>query len=213
MLNYKVKVLDNFLNKEDFFDLSNYAKNLVTEEKLKVYHNKINKNNQIIESSIDEQILKRLNTNYFSQAFDILRELNREKLNLISYSDFTIIKTNKNTKFPIHDDTPDKLLSGVIYLYPERNKGTIFYNKKSGEGKNEINWKINRAVFFSRKERMTWHSYQGDKINDRIALVFNLMTERKNIRKVCQIEKKNYFLCILRFVINPYLYRFFKITI
>ena len=128
MLNYKVKVLDIFLIKRIFL-IYLIIKNLVTEEKLKVYHNKINKNNQIIESSIDEQILKRLNTNYFSQAFDILRELNREKLNLISYSDFTIIKTNKNTKFPIHDDTPDKLLSGVIYLYPERNKGTIFYKK------------------------------------------------------------------------------------
>ena len=46
----------------------------------------------------------------------------------------------------------------------------------------------NRAVFFSRKERETWHSYQGDGVNDRIALVFNLMTNK--IKKVYEIEKK-----------------------
>ena len=100
------------------------------------------------------------------------------------------MKTNKNSKFPIHDDAPNKLLSGVIFLYPQDNKGTIFYNNKSGEGKTEIDWKINRAVFFSRKERETWHSYEGDKKNDRIALVYNLMTYRKNIREICRIEKK-----------------------
>ena len=109
---------------------------------------------------------------------------------MFSYSDFSIVKTNKNSKFPIHDDAPNKLLSGVIFLYPQDNKGTIFYNNKSGEGKTEIDWKINRAVFFLRKERETWHSYEGDKKNDRIALVYNLMTYRKNIREICRIEKK-----------------------
>ena len=63
------------------------------------------------------------------------------------------VVTSKNTKFPIHDDTPNKLLSGVIYLTPEENSGTIFYSSKKGENKKEIEWKQNRAVFFSRKEK------------------------------------------------------------
>ena len=213
MLNYKVKVLDKFLSEKDFDDLSNYAKNLASNEKIKIYHNEISKDNKVIKSSIKEEILLRLNNNYFQIASNILKELNKEKLELISYSDFSIIKTNKNSKYPIHDDTPTKLLSGVIFLYPQNNKGTIFYNTKTGEGRTEIDWKLNRAVFFSRKERETWHSYQGDNINDRIALVYNLMTHKKNIKNICKIEKKNYLLCMLRFIVNPYLYRFLKVTI
>lgn len=213
MLNYKVKVVDNFLNEKDFDDLKSYAKNLATNEKIKIYHNEISKDNKIIKSSIKEETLLRLNNNYFSIASNILKELNREKLEFISFSDFSIIKTNKDTKYPIHDDTPTKLLSGVIFLYPQENKGTIFYNTKTGEGRTEIDWKLNRAVFFSRKERETWHSYQGDDINDRIALVYNLMTDKKNIKNICKIEKKNYLLCMIRFIINPYLYRFLKVTI
>ena len=124
---------------------------------------------------------------------------------------FTIIVTSKNSKFPIHDDTPNKLLSGVIYLSPENNSGTIFYNNKKGQNKTEIDWKLNRAVFFSRKERETWHSYEGDKKNDRLALVYNLMTTK--IKKVFQIENKNYFIGNLRWKLSPHIYKYLKIII
>ena len=65
--------------------------------------------------------------------------------------------------------------------------------------------------FFSRKERETWHSYEGNKISDRVVLVYNLKTS--NLRKVYDIEKKNFYLGYFRFKINPYLYRYFKFTI
>ena len=42
-------------------------------------------------------------------------------------------------------------------------------------------------VFFSRIERETWYSYEGNKISDRIALVYNLMTRKIKENK---IEKK-----------------------
>ena len=82
---------------------------------------------------------------------------------------------------------------------------------KRTKNKQEVNWIQNRAVFFSRTEGKTWHSYQGDGVSNRIALVYNLMTN--NIRKVSKIEKKNYFLSMLRYKINPYLYRILNITI
>ena len=74
-----------------------------------------------------------------------------------------------------------------------------------------IEWKQNRAVFFSREEKKTWHSYEGDMNSNRLALVYNLMT--KNIKEVCKIEKKNYFSSMFRYKVNPYLYRFLKFTI
>jgi hypothetical protein len=160
---------------------------------------------------IDSDFLKRLQKNYHDKALSLLETLNPQKAKLYDYSEFHIIETGADYQFPIHDDTPNKLLSGVIYLRPEKNSGTIFYDNKKGDGKRIIDWKINRAVFFSRIERETWHSYKGDGNSNRIALVYNLMTNR--IKDVYTIEKKSYFLGQLRYKLNPYIYRFFKFTI
>ena len=213
MINYKIKIFDNFLDDEDLKELSIYAKDLNNDRNIHVFHNEIDLNNKILNASIDKSLLIKLNKKYLEKGISILKELNEEKVNLIDYSDFTIIKTKKNKKFPIHDDTFNKLLSGVVYLYPENNIGTIFYNSKNGKDKNEIQWKINRAVFFSRIEGETWHSYAADSNNDRITLIFNLMTKEKNLKKILEIEKKNYFFGKLRYKINPYLYRLFGKTI
>ena len=206
-LNYALKIIDNFLNQDHFKELCglDVIKNTVNE--IKVYNNEID-NNGVLSCSINEGLLKTLHKNYCSKALNVLKELCPEKLELYDYSSFSIIVTNKNSKFPIHDDTPNKLLSGVIYLYPEKNSGTFFYNDQRGSNKTLIKWKANRAVFFSRKEKETWHSYEGDGINDRVVLVYNLMTRR--IKDVYKIENKSYFLGNMRFKLNPYLFRYFK---
>ncbi len=209
-LNYELKILDNFLNEDDYKNICNLEINKNTERDFHVYHNAIN-DRGIIKSAISKELLKRIHNNYHSRAMSILREICPEKVSLYDYSDFTIVVTSKNSKFPIHDDTPDKLLSGVIYLSPEINSGTTFYNNKNGDGETKVEWKKNRAVFFSRKEKETWHSYEGDKKSNRVALVYNLMT--KQIKKVYEIEKKNYFFGNLRWKLNPLLNRFFKIYI
>lgn len=213
MINYKIKILDNFLEQEDLKELNVYAQSLNNDRDICVFHNEIDLNNKILNASVDKDLLIRLNKKYLKKAIAILKELNKEKVSLIDYADFTIIKTIKNKKFPIHDDTFNKLLSGVIYLHPEKNNGTVFYNTKSGKDKKVTEWKINRAVFFSRKERETWHSYGADFENDRITLIFNLMTNEKNFKKVLEIEKKNYLIGKLRYKLNPYLYRFFNYII
>lgn len=207
---HNIKIIDNFLNKKDLNSLLDQLKNKKTRN-FKILHNTINSKNEIINSTIEKKIIYRLQKRYFSKALKILKKLSPKKLHLYHFSDFTIIITNKNKKFPIHDDTPDKILSGVVYLYPKNNFGTIFYSNKEGANEKKIKWKINRAVFFSRLEKKTWHSYQGDGKSDRIALVFNLKT--KNIKKVFEIEKKNFILGYLRYKLNPYLFKFFKCTI
>ena len=118
MLNYKIKIFDNFLETEDLKELSIYAKNLNNDRDVHVFHNEIDINNKILKASIDKDLLIRLNKKYLEKGISILKELNEEKVSLIDYSDFTIIKTKKKKKFPIHDDTFNKLLSGVIYFYP-----------------------------------------------------------------------------------------------
>ena len=78
-------------------------------------------------------MIERLHKTYHAKAISILSEINKDK-ELYDYSDFTIIITDKDSKFPIHDDTPNKLLSGVIYLYPEKT-GNFFYDDKKGATK------------------------------------------------------------------------------
>ena len=206
---FKYKVIDNFLNKEDFDRLNSIKLDEIPHNSIKVYHNEIDLNKKLITNSFDEKIIRDLQENYHNKTFEILKELNYEKSKLYEYSDFTIIKTGRNYKFPIHDDTPNKLLSGVIYLYPEQNKGTIIYKNKKGEDKRIIEWKQNRSLFFSREEKITWHSYEGNNTSDRVALVYNLMTTQ--IKKVFEIEKKSYIFGKLRWKLNPYLYQYFKL--
>jgi hypothetical protein len=208
-INYQIEIVDDFLNKDDFNELCNLNLSKEFKEDFKVYHNKIN-DEGIIESTINQDLLKRIHKNYFDKAMNILGRISPKKVNLYEYSDFTIIITKKNSKFLIHDDTPNKLLSGVIYLSPKKNAGTIFYSDKKGSNKTNINWKTNRAVYFSRIERETWHSYEGDGLNDRIVLVYNLMTNK--IKDVYKAEKKSYLLGNLRYKINPYLFQIFKKT-
>ena len=43
---------------------------------------------------------------------------------------FNIIVTGKDYTFPIHRDHINKLLSGVVYLMPDKNAGTIIYDDK-----------------------------------------------------------------------------------
>ena len=193
----EIKIFDNFLNKEDFREIESLDLPLPKSDELK-----------IVREFLSKESLNRLNDNYHQKAINLLKELCPEKIKLYDYSDFHLILTGKNYKFPIHDDTPNKLLSGVIYINPEKNSGTKFYVSQADKNGKEVEWKKNRAVFFSRKERETWHSYEGDKINTRVALVYNLMTN--DVKSVCKIEKKSYLLSLLRFKLNPYFYRFFK---
>ena len=64
-----------------------------------------------------------------------------------------------------------------------------------------------QGSFFFKKRKRTWHSYEGDQINDRVALVYNLMTHEQNIKKVCEIENKNYLISNIRYKLNPYLFK------
>lgn len=206
-----LSIIDDFLSKEDFEKLCQLKIDNI-EDDIKVYHNRINKDNVVEISCVDKKLIEGLHKTYHEKATNILKKLQPEKLHLYDYSDFSIIVTHKNYAFPFHDDTPNKLLSGVVYLYPEKNIGTIFSkDKKEGSDNSIIDWKQNRAVFFSRKERETWHTYKGDGINNRVVLVYNLCTER--LKDVYKIERKSYIWGSLRYKINPYLYRFFRFII
>ena len=161
-------------------------------------------------SPLSEDDIREIHNSYHDQMIQWLKELAPEKLQHYWYTELNVVNNGKDFVFPIHSDSRDKLLSVVIYIAPDINEGTWLYEDKSGKNPKQIEWIPNRAFVFSRNDN-TWHSYKADGKQNRLALVYNLMTD--NLKEVCKIEKKNYFLVKLRLKLNPYLYRFFKFTI
>lgn len=202
------KIIDNFLSDELFIYLNSIKLKNVSDNEIYNHHNKISKDGSIKATCISVENLKKLHSECHKIAMELLREFNPNKVDLYDYSDFNIIETGKNYNFPIHRDQVNKLLSGVVYLYPQKNLGTILYDDRYGKNPNEIEWKQNRGFFFSRNENKTWHNYKGDGINNRIVLVYNLMTN--NTKEVCKLDGLNYNFIRIREFINPYVYRFFK---
>ena len=212
--NFEYKIVDDFFDKDDLdlilSAITEEEKKQVADEEIKIYPNRVFKND-IKTSLFSETNLKYLNDKYHSKCIEILKILSPEKVNLYDYSEFDLNLTGKNYKFPIHSDTPNKLLSCVVYLEPLKNNGTFLYADKKGNGKIEIEWKKNRALFFSRKENDSWHSYEGNKDSLRIVLVYNLMTTK--IKQVYKIENKSFYLGALKAKLNPYLYKYLNFTI
>ena len=145
--------------------------------------------------------------NYHDKAIRILEKLSPKKVKLYDYSDFSLIATGKDINFPIHDDNPDKLLTGVIYLLPIKAR-TNFKDKK-GNGQRTIEWKQNRQ--YSRREKESWHSYKGDGVSTRYVLSYQLKTHR--IKEVFGAEDTNKYLGLMRYKLNPYIYKYLKFTI
>ena len=175
------------------------------------HHNQIYKDGKTKVTCLSKENLIELQKDCHIKTMNLLKELCPQKAELYEYSDFNIIETGKNYSFPIHRDHINKLLSGAVYLNPDINTGTIIYEDKKGKNPIEIPWKKNRAFFFSRAEKTTWHSYKGDGKNNRIVLVYNLMTN--DLKGACEAENTNYLYVKFREKINPHIYKYFKFFI
>ena len=207
-MKHKIKVIDSFFDQKDFDNLNNIKFDSASLRGTSIFHSEINKNDRFVNTKSENSTIREIHNKYHKKLINILKEINPTKVELYDYSIISIVKTGKDFKFPIHDDTPEKLLSGVIYLNPNKNYGTKFYSSKDGKEEETIEWKKNRAVFFSRIERETWHSYEGNQQEERKVLVYNLATKR--LKEVFKIEKKNYFYGMIRFKTNPSIYKIFK---
>lgn len=83
-----------------------------------------------------------------------------------------IVKTCDGCNYEIHEDAPHKIFSLVIYLNPEENIGTNFYNSNK-EFSCKIDWKVNRAVMFCPLNGTTYHDYGST--TSRYTLMYNLV--------------------------------------
>lgn len=184
-------LVDDFLTPDDFARLSAHpVAHVKATERESLLNNQVHADGRIVANDLSKEFIAALHERYHERSMEWLKQLAPKKVPLYEYADYELVITGSQCKFPIHDDTWDKLLSIVVYLAPEENAGTIVYDNRKGNNPTNVAWKQNRALIFSRREGRTWHGYKGDGRNNRLALVYNLMTN--DIRGVYKAEGISY---------------------
>jgi len=77
-----LKILDNFLEKQDLEDILSIRLKKITKNEIHVYHNSIDKNNNIKADCIEPEVLRRLQKNYHDKAMNLLKNLSPLKAKL-----------------------------------------------------------------------------------------------------------------------------------
>ena len=137
----KLKILENFLEKEDLDKIRQLNLEKINNNSIKVYHNKIYKNGETQGDCFTDKEIKGFHSKYHTKALNILKELNPLKVDLYDYSEFHIIETGAHCRFPIHDDTPDKLLSELFILDPIKIQEQFFMIIKKAMENKKLNGK------------------------------------------------------------------------
>jgi len=199
-------VIDNFLTNSHFEYLTLRLNELAAfnNKPHHVYDNYIDSENVVSSSSLPPEFMCDLQDTYHPICMDILATLAPLKVQLYTHTEFHLVYTRNGFSFPIHDDIPQKLLSCVVYLSPRDNHGTFLYSRKRDKIPfSTVEWKQNRALFFSRVDSTTWHSYSAKENTTRLCLVYNLMTNR--VRDVYKAEDSSYFPYYIRSRAKRYL--------
>lgn len=127
------------------------------------------------DSRCTEQELEPINRKFAPLLLEILEDLAPHKMEQAKYIDWGFQTTPKSYVHSIHPDIPEKLLSTVVYCNPEENSGTFLFTDRKGDNRFEVPWKPNRALIFSKAED-TWHNYSCNDVQERQALVLNVMS-------------------------------------
>lgn len=180
------KIVDNILKSEHFDLIKNinfetkeneweiYKHQIFLDDTVKISYKSSSDNTQQSDVfPLSHETILEIYRVYNPIMLNYLKELAKEKISQYKFTELNVVSNGKDYKFPIHNDSKDKLLSVVIYISPEINQGTFLYNDMNGSDMKMIEWIPNRAFIFSRTQN-TWHSYKSDGLNKRLTLVYNL---------------------------------------
>jgi hypothetical protein len=82
------------------------------------------------------------------------------------------------SEYRIHEDSPDKILSIVTYVHPNKSAGTLIYDKNKQFVK-QVDWKPARTLIFAPMDKTTWHNYKSIDKSFRITLNTFLMRDNE----------------------------------
>ena len=185
-------VVDNFLPAEIYEELCRLDLTPVEAKSFCVHHNYIGREGNMSLETIPEALALQIHAHFFNKLAAVLDFLAPGKMAFYDYTELHLVQTGVDFSFPTHHDLREKLLSVVVYLDPKESSGTLLFDsKEDSKPAKVISWKQNRALLFSRRENITWHSYKGFPTGERRALVYNLMTN--NARSVVNYEGNNYY--------------------
>jgi len=161
---WKHQIIDKFFDESDFKKIWDASKKLQ-----ETYRDKTITSNDcltlaevldIIGDDVFDIILKS-NTEILDHITDITNLYpNHYKHNeYVSFPTFHILPPNTGYQ-KIHDESSDKTISIVVYLYPENSTGTFLYKSKDRDSLvKEISWKPNSAMLFCGESDITWHDF------------------------------------------------------
>lgn len=176
---WKHMLIDNFLSDEEYLNIVSeilpfYNKVIETNENLHIKAN----TSKIISDIIFPKLMNLFKTNF--------KQLNygNKKHNFVVYPDYRInILTPGYEYDTIHPDANNKLMTAVLYLYPEKGDGTELYtdnNKESYFG--SVEWKTNRVICFVSQNnpefQKTWHSYSNKQITPRVTINMKVFSDK-----------------------------------
>ena len=163
--------IDEILNIDLSFDNKNLDHRSIS---------KINKNGKIISSEgLSKDLLLKVFEEKNKYLLESLKYLAPKKVKLYDFTELRVQKADPNYDSGPHTDSSQKLLSCVVYIYPEIEDGTKMYTDKDAPVFKESKWLQNRAFIFSRIEKKTWHSWSSKNKYGRIVLVYTLMTNKR----------------------------------
>lgn len=174
---WRHEVIDNFLEQDDFKFLSNVGIDNPNDTDIKISKNQIWQGGRI-KGDLPHEFLKRFEQRYFQKCINVLHQHATGKVSSVDYMELNVVVVGKDYVFPVHSDTPNKLLSCVVYLTPEDSIGTIMYESIDGDEVDRCEWKQNRCLIFSRTNK-TYHNYKSDGKDKRRTLVLNLRSSKK----------------------------------
>ena len=91
-----------------------------------------------------------------------------------------------------HVDASHKMLSTVVYIYPDNETGTYYDEDESvGWHSPQAEWKVNRAFSFSATPDVTWHRFRSIS-EKRVTLNFHLTIQPTDPRKMKDQFRKSY---------------------
>jgi len=161
---WKHQYIETFFNLNDFEKISTDSKLL--QEKYKdqlITGNDFLNLAEVADFISDESfnIILESNTQILNNIENIVRLYpnHYKHVNYVSFPVFHILPPYTDWQ-KIHDESSDKTISIVVYLYPNSSVGTTLYKNKNRDSYvKEIQWKPNNAMLFCGENNVTWHDF------------------------------------------------------
>jgi hypothetical protein len=161
-------IVDNFLPDDFFSSIKDLGEKVSQQQKWGIYGFDERNYPDLLNSSVTDCVISSYlgvkhylkNTelwNIMSQ-FDEVRPHDHDALDIYG----TLCVHPPGYQYKIHDEAFHKILSIVIYISPDVNRGTMIHSNQDGGTSYEIEWKPNRSMIFAGKTGFTWHSYQAN---------------------------------------------------